>query len=469
MTDITENQTLNIESKISIPLRDLLYCFAIILLMLTAFDLIGNLAYFGLVFGFPYTEADIPILNLILNLVAQIGVILTFIILYRLHKIEPEEKTSPEGIHLLTTYALYALNIAFAVFVVVNIGTLLEEVFGLTAESPYEGIEPTVTLIENPLFIPLFLAVLVVGASISEELVFRRTLIPMLERRGLGQAWVLIISSVVFSLQHTPADLSASLGFAIIHLFGTMSGGLILGYLYLRTRNILWPILLHALINGASAVAQILDAIYDIESILENITENIEVAFPIPLMIYNLWALVTFLFGLFVFIFLLIQLVTRRNDMNRPVWVQIISDRKIKNVNLGNIFALTGVFIFFSGGIPLLFEFLEEIFKSSGMVNSLYLEVIMVTLETVYYSAFLTILCLFVFRKAQPMIKPVFVPTTISGERKFLSPSIYMGQPAYQERSERLCKSCGNVIIPNAKFCAYCGVKHPTEDEIVFD
>ena len=136
MTDITENKPLDIESGISLPFKDLLYCFAIILVMLTTFDLMGNIAYFGIIFGFTYTEADIPVLNLILNLAAQVGVILSFYILYRLRKIEPDEKTSPEGIHSLTTYALYALNIAFAFYVVVNIDALLREVFGLSTESP---------------------------------------------------------------------------------------------------------------------------------------------------------------------------------------------------------------------------------------------------------------------------------------------------------------------------------------------
>ncbi len=464
MTDIIENQSQDIESRISLPLKDLLYCFAIILLMLTAFDLMGNLAYFGIIFGFTYTEADIPNLNLILNLAAQVGVILSFYVLYRLHRIEPEEKTSPEGIHLLTTYALYALNLAFAFFVIVNIDTLLRETFGLTTESPYEGIEPTLALLENPLFIPLFLAVLVIGASISEELVFRRTLIPMLERRGLGQAWVLMISAVVFSLRHTPADyLSGSLGFAIVHLFGTMSGGLMLGYLYLRTRNILWPILLHALTNGVAAFSQIAITIY-----------NDGVGDSSLFLISGFWLLIAVGFGVLVFSYSAIQVLTKREDLGKPVWLQIITDVKIKGVNLMDVFSLTGVFIFFSGGIPFLFELLEDIIESSGIIDQISLGVLIVTLETIYYLTFLALLSLFVFKKAQPLVKPIFVPTIISGERRYSSPSVYLGRPTYKgdhlsKNSERLCKSCGNAIIPNAKFCAYCGVEHPIEDEIVFD
>ncbi|MHA2167950.1 MAG: hypothetical protein ACXAAT_19040, partial [Candidatus Hodarchaeales archaeon] len=174
-------------------------------------------------------------------------------------------------------------------------------------------------------------------------------------------------------------------------------------------------------------------------------------------------------FGVLVFSYAAIQFLTKREGLGKPVWLQIVSDVKIKSVNLVDIFALTGGFVFFSGGIHFLFDFLETIIESSGIVDQVSLGVLMVTIETVYYSIFLVLLCLFVFKKAQPMIKPIFVPTTISGERRYTSPSVYMGQPAYQETSERFCESCENPIIPNAKFCAYCGVEHPTKDEIVFD
>jgi len=459
MTSITETQSQNSESKLSLSKKDLLYCFAIILLMLTAFDLIGNLIFLSISFmssfGFSYTEADIPILNLILNIGAQLGVVASFLILYQLRKIEPDEKTSPVGIHLFTTYALYALNIAFAFFIIVTIDSFLSDTLGLSTASPYEGIEPTLTLLENPLFVLLFLAVLIVGASISEELVFRRSLIPMLERRGLGQAWVLIISSIVFSLRHTPADyLSGSLGFAIIHFFGTMSGGLLLGYLYLRTRNILWPILLHALTNGVAAVAQISITVYN------------EGAGDMTLfLISGIWALIALGFGIVVFSYLVIQLVTKRDDIGKPVWLQIVTDLKIKTVILRDILILTVVFIFFSGGIPFLFEFVESILEWSGIIEGSSLGMLMVLIETTYYFIFLVALILFVFRKAQPIANPIFVPTIVSSEPKYSSAYAFVRRPAYQENSGKLCKACGNAIIPNAKFCAFCGSKHFTGDE----
>ena len=344
---------------------------------------------------------------------------------------------------------------AFAFFIIVNIDILLQEIFGLTTESPYEGIEPTLALLENPLFVPLFLAVLVVGASISEELVFRRALIPMLERRGLGQAWVLLISSIVFSLRHTPADyLSGSLGFAIVHIFGTMSGGLILGYLYLRTRNILWPILLHAVINGVAAMSQISLTIY-----------NEGAGDSTPLMISGLWLLIAVFFGLIVFSYTVIQLLTKRHDMGKPVWMQIVADLEVKTVKLWNIMILTLVFIFFSGGIPFLFDFIESTLELSGMVDQTSLVMLMVFIETTYYFIFLGALSFFVFRKAQPIAKPVFVSTVISAESKYSSSTAFIRRPVYQQSSEKLCKSCGNAILPNAKFCAYCGGKNPADDE----
>ena len=454
MTDITETQSKDTQSRISLPIKDLIYCFAIILIMLTAFDLSGNLAYLGIIFGITYTAADIPILNLILNLAAQVGMIISFLVLYKLRQIEPEEKTVPQGVHLLTTYALYALNIAFAFFVVVNIETFLREVLGFTTESPYEGIEPTLSLLENPLFVPLFIAVLVVGASISEELVFRRTLIPMLERRGLGQAWALIISSVVFSLRHTPADyLSGSLGFAIVHLFGTMSGGLILGYIYLRTRNILWPILLHGLTNGVAAFSQIAITLYN------NGTGDTTL-----FLVSGFLLLAAVGFGVLVFFYAAIQAITRRQGLRKPVWLQIVTDVKIKSINFINVLILVVVFVFFSGGIPFLFEFLESIIVSSGIADEISIGFLMVSIETIYYLLFLSVLCFFVFKKAQPLEKPVFVSKSIEAEQRILSPSIYMSQPVYQEKVEELCKSCGNPKFPGAKFCAYCGAEHTTED-----
>jgi membrane protease YdiL (CAAX protease family) len=450
---MTETQSQTTESKLSLSLNDLLYCFAIILVMLTAFDLMGNLTYLGIIFGLTYTEADIPILNLFLNLVAQSGVVFAFLILYRLRKIEPEEKTSPKGIHLLTTYSLYALNLTVGFLVILFIEPFLTSL-GLTTESPYEGIEPTLTLLENPLFIALFLAVLVVGAAVSEELVFRRTLIPMLERRGLGQAWVLIISSIVFSLRHTPSDLSASLGFAIIHFFSTMFGGLILGFIYLRTRNILWPILLHALVNGVAAISQIAFTIY-----------NDGAGDMTLFLVSGTWALIAIGFGVIVLSYLILQLITKRYDMSKPVWLQIITNFEIKIVKPLNVLVLTVVFIFFSGGIFFVFYIVESILISSVIVEISLVDMLMVLIETGYYVIFLALLCLFVFMKSQPISKPIFVSTVITDDSQVTTPTPFIRRPVYQQSSGKLCKSCGNAIITNAKFCAFCGTLHPVEEE----
>ena len=90
---------------------------------------------------------------------------------------------------------------------------------------------------------------------------------------------------------------------------------------------------------------------------------------------------------------------------------------------------------------------------------------LMVLIETTYYLIFLGVLCLFVFKISQPIIKPIFVPTIIIGEPDYLSSPTFIRRPAYQESSKKLCESCGNAIIPNAKFCAFCGVQHLLNDE----
>ena len=86
MTDIIETQSINSESKLSLSKKDLIYCFAIILIMLAAFDLMGNLFFLGIIFtGLnPYfiiwwLTAGARLIILALEFAALAGVIFMFI------------------------------------------------------------------------------------------------------------------------------------------------------------------------------------------------------------------------------------------------------------------------------------------------------------------------------------------------------------------------------------------------------
>jgi membrane protease YdiL (CAAX protease family) len=425
---------------------DYLYVFAILLLMLSFFDLGGNLFGFSISYAIfsnlvTFPESFRPFLNLLLNLSAQIGGILGFLVLYSKNRIEPEQRTAPPGQFGLTTYSLYAFNTAFAISALLGVIFILEDILKLSTASPYEAISPTVALTVDPLYLLLFFLVLTVGAPVLEELIFRRTLIPLLERRGLGQLWTLIISSLIFSLRHTPADLLAgSLGFAILHIFVTLPGGLLLGFLYLRTRNVFWPILLHALTNGMSAIAQIAEVRY---------TELNE---TFLVMIFGLWAMIAIMVGLGLMLYWGYQFINYRSLDQKPVWLQIFIDSNANRTSLNEFIKLAVIFILFMTGIPIIFEQIRSLIESVEQIDDLFKPVMIYTVETLFYIVLIAILAIYISKKTQLTMTPLIVSTSL---REWKKPS----QTIFETTTTgELCPNCGNVRSSEAKFCYFCGI-----------
>ncbi|UCE12360.1 MAG: CPBP family intramembrane metalloprotease, partial [Candidatus Heimdallarchaeota archaeon] len=334
---------------------DLLYPFAFILLMLSVFDLSGTIAVFALVTAliaeiFVITsDADITLINLLVNLIAQISSIAIFLVFHQSKRVEPEEKDIPLGNHWLTTYLVYSL-ILVVTFLTAFIDSFLESL-GLPEKSPYEAIEPTLDLIDNPLFYILFFGTLVFGAAIWEELVFRRAFIPFLERRGMGTFWVLLVSSLLFSLMHTPTDLlSGSIRFAIIHFFNTFTGGFALGFLYMRTRKIIWPIILHGVINGVAGVGMVGIVRYEEFGDITLITLG------------GYWILIALIVGAGTAIYLVFQMIRYRSLIDQPVWYRILSDFNIRPARLTPIMLIALGFIAVEGGVPLVLDFFFGLF-----------------------------------------------------------------------------------------------------------
>lgn len=89
-----------------------------------------------------------------------------------------------------------------------------------------------------------FINVAIIPAFV-EELLFRRVVCGSLEKYGRGTA--IIISAVLFALMHTNVE----------QLFYTLVAGLILGWIYVKTRSLIFPVLLHFLNNGLSVVSDV--------------------------------------------------------------------------------------------------------------------------------------------------------------------------------------------------------------------
>lgn len=90
---------------------------------------------------------------------------------------------------------------------------------------------------------PVLQALLITFASpLMEEYIFRRCLLDRLRR--YGEMTALLSSALAFALFHTTIN-QLCYGFLL---------GLVFGYLYLKTGQLRWSVMLHTLINGISAV-----------------------------------------------------------------------------------------------------------------------------------------------------------------------------------------------------------------------
>ncbi|MBD2313971.1 CPBP family intramembrane metalloprotease [Desertifilum sp. FACHB-1129] len=94
---------------------------------------------------------------------------------------------------------------------------------------------------QDPLALAFFFTTASLAAPIFEEIIFRGFLLPSLTRY-LPMAGAILVSALVFAIAHQ--SLSEILPLTML--------GMVLGFVYSRSRNLLAPILLHSLWNGST-------------------------------------------------------------------------------------------------------------------------------------------------------------------------------------------------------------------------
>ncbi len=198
----------------------------------------------------PILIPDATIAAVQMNLFGQIvGIIVTILFLipfFGVKKIETESLSTWRIIKVLGV-ACFALTVAtFLAFLLWVVFTTL----GLPIIHSYGSLILTPEQLANPANIVLFFATTTIGAAVFEELIFRRMLIPTLETRGMAPTAAVLASSLGFALIHVPNDvINGSIGYVITHFITTFTLGLMLGLIYVFTRNILFPMIIHAFIN----------------------------------------------------------------------------------------------------------------------------------------------------------------------------------------------------------------------------
>ena len=222
-------------------------------------SLIQVLSVFLLSFFELFLLVDGRIANLLILLLSQmIGAPIVYYGLISFFKVRQSEyhpitMNSFGKTIILFCLAFSAYSISNIVFVNICIA------FDLIPQTGYTGILLTVDHLQNPVNVALFFIPTTIGAALFEELLFRRMLIPLLEQRGMSSFSAVFASSLVFALSHLATDLvGGNLAGGIIHLWSVFLLALALGMAYVLTRNVIFPIFIHALANFISFIAPLL-------------------------------------------------------------------------------------------------------------------------------------------------------------------------------------------------------------------
>lgn len=208
---------------------------------------------------------DIVIKQLIVLFIGQLlGTVVVYLIIIRFVKVKNVEFNSMNKESLTQTLVVVCL-LCFGLIFLATTSFFLSSIFQLEISESMMALPITSDHISNLLTNVLCLAAFTFGSALFVEYLFRRTLIPLLEVRGMAPLMTVLFSSFVYAISHTAYDLGLRLGFLeewIITLhsrydqLNTLSYaisqfnyflllGLACGTIYILTRNIIYPILVH--------------------------------------------------------------------------------------------------------------------------------------------------------------------------------------------------------------------------------
>jgi membrane protease YdiL (CAAX protease family) len=264
-------------------------------------------------FSIPVLIPDGVIATLQVNLFGQIvGIIVLLIFLIPLFRLRTVETQKPTIIQTLKTFGIACLALTLAMLFALVLWVVFTAL-GLPVVSSYTGFVLTPAHLTNPWNIVLLFTTVIFGAAIFEELLFRRMLIPALEHRGMGHLAAVIASSLGFALIHIPNDvINGSISFVISHFITTFTLGLFLGFTYVATRNVLFPMIIHGFINAFAFSETIIESLGDF---------NLLISFALVILV--IWVI-----GVIIGAIFLIQYL--RDP--KPSWVNTIWDKSRINI-----------------------------------------------------------------------------------------------------------------------------------------
>ncbi len=162
-----------------------------------------------------------------------------------------------------------------SLFLISQVAMILGSVIGESLNSFFslikgDAVVDSTTELVSTLPPALTFVAVVILAPIIEELIFRKIMIDRLSR--YGESVAIVVSAISFGLFHGN----------FYQFFYAAMIGLVLGYMYAKTRNILYPIALHAIINflGSTVALFVSDRMTEFEDAMLKLYEGIEINVP---------------------------------------------------------------------------------------------------------------------------------------------------------------------------------------------
>jgi len=175
------------------------------------------------------------------------------------------------------------------------------------------------SLLLDPSVLILFILYQFFIIPVYTELLYRRTVIPLLEDRGLSPLLAVVLSSLGFCLLFLPEYLATSNYMGTLYWFGsTFLFGLATGFIYIITRNILFPILY-------AAIYYVYRFTYDFGTFFRD--KNL-------LFIHLFLNIIILIIGFMILIFIIWHLVNRESHSR---WVNIIKTPSASKITRGVI------------------------------------------------------------------------------------------------------------------------------------
>ena len=294
------------------------FCFATLMMLLVQNIALLIIDALGDRFPVFAESADVRLLCLMLP-VYLIVYPLTFLLLKKVPATPMESKKKMKAGHLIV-----AAIMCYSIVYVFNIvGGILTFIIGLFKQS-----EVTNSFVEvsGSISIPTNLLLVVICSPILEELFFRKVLIDRTRKYGEGVS--VVLSGLLFSLFH------GNLNQAVYTFFM----GCFLAFIYVKTNNITYSILLHMISNFiGSILANLVLKVSGFDQLALQLTNELSEAEMMNLLMENSTGIILFLgyaFGLICLVIagIVLWIVTRKRFTLTPGEVVIEKGQRFKTV-----------------------------------------------------------------------------------------------------------------------------------------